>query len=343
MESIVHQPVLLHEAVEGLQLHPDGIYVDATFGRGGHSALILSALGPKGRLIAFDRDPQAVACAQSITDPRFEIIHAPFSELVSRLAERGVSAIDGLLIDLGVSSPQIDDPARGFSFRSDGPLDMRMDPTRGQPVSVWLMQTSIDELKKVIADYGEERFAFQIADAITTRCEAARRGDAAPLESTKALADLVAATLRRCRARPEPGQHPATRTFQALRIHINGELDELVVVLQAALELLRESGRLAVISFHSIEDRIVKQFIRDWSGKAPRSTADRTLTRAQEALLETITHQQSGGESSSKTSACLKPVARIRPSAAEIARNPRARSATLRIAERLPHLHRGRA
>jgi 16S rRNA (cytosine1402-N4)-methyltransferase len=217
-----------------------------------------------------------------------------------------------------------------------------MDPTRGQPVSVWLMQTSIDELKKVIADYGEERFAFQIADAIATRCEEARRGDAAPLESTKALADLVAATLRRCRARPEPGQHPATRTFQALRIHINGELDELVVVLKAALELLRESGRLAVISFHSIEDRIVKQFIRDWSGKAPRSSADRTLTRAQEALLETIAQQQSGTERSTKLSACLKPIARIRPSAAEVARNPRARSATLRIAERLPHLHRGR-
>ncbi len=340
-ESAAHLSVLLDEAVQGLRIIPEGIYVDATYGRGGHSALILQSLGPKGRLIAFDRDPAAVENAKRITDTRFEIIHAPFSQLQQALAERGVAQIDGLLADLGVSSPQLDEAQRGFSFRADGPLDMRMDPTRGVPVSDWITQASTQELKEVIAGYGEERFAFQIADAIKARCTAHARGEAEPLDSTKALADLVAEALRRCGARKEPGQHPATRTFQALRIYINSEIEELTSLLQAAVEIVRESGRIAIISFHSLEDRLVKQFFRDQSGKAVASSGDRRLSRGQQAFLNSIQDQavRRGGHPASQPR--LRLLGRIRPSTEEVRRNPRARSATLRIAERLGSASQG--
>jgi 16S rRNA (cytosine1402-N4)-methyltransferase len=328
--DIAHQPVLEHEAIEALAIMPSGTYVDVTFGRGGHSVAILRALGPAGRLIAFDRDPQAVACAVHMSDSRFEIIHAPFSQLESQLAARGIDGIDGLLADLGVSSPQIDTAARGFSFRLDGPLDMRMDTTRGMPLSEWLDQTDASELKRVIADYGEERFAVPIANAIAARCAAARRGEAAPLVSTGALAELVAETLRRCRAPRERGQHPATRTFQALRIHINGELEELAALLSTAVDLLRESGRLAIISFHSIEDRLVKRFIRARSGQDASSITS-GLTRGQSALVRGLADAGMGAPARP----CLRSLARIRPGAVEVARNPRARSATLRVAQKL--------
>ena len=334
LESAGHLPVLLDEAVESLNIVPGGVYVDATFGRGGHSTLILRRLGPGGRLIAFDRDPAAVVTAQKIADARFEIIHAPFSELRSHLEERGVTKIDGLLADIGVSSPQLDEASRGFSFRANGPLDMRMDPTRGIPVSVWISQASVNELKEVIAAYGEERFAFQIADAIKARCAAHARGEAEPLDSTKALAELVAETLRRCRARKEPGQHPATRTFQALRIHINSEIEELTALLQAAVDLLRESGRIAIISFHSLEDRVVKQFFRDQSGKAV-APPDRRLSRGQQAFLDSMGDRAAHRGERMGSAPRLRVVGRIRPSVAELERNPRARSATLRVAERV--------
>ena len=325
---------MLHEAISALHIKPQGTYVDATFGRGGHSALILQSLGPTGRLIAFDRDPQAVAVGKNIRDERFEIIHSPFSALVAQLRERGVTEIDGILIDLGVSSPQLDEASRGFSFRQDGPLDMRMDPTHGVPISSWIASASTNELKKVISEYGEERFAFQIADAITTRCAAASRGEASPLESTSALADLVAETLRRYRARKEPGKHPATRTFQALRIFINNEIEELSTVLEAAIKLLRESGRIAVISFHSIEDRLVKQCFRHYAGKSA-PIVSRSVTSAQRAMIGSIQQTLSDGLSGQSIAPCLKLMTRIRPSNEEVARNPRARSATLRVAERV--------
>ena len=339
MESSAHLPVLLNEAIDALAVHPSGTYVDATFGRGGHSLRILEALGPDGRLIAFDRDPQAVQVAQSFTDTRFEMIHAPFSEMKSELHARGCEQVHGILIDLGVSSPQLDQAHRGFSFRLDGPLDMRMDPTRGEPLSIWIAHASLEELRKVIADYGEERFAVPIAHAIVTRCAEASRGEAEPLDTTTRLAELVAQTLRRCGARPEPGQHPATRTFQALRIHLNGELDELHAVLQAAVDLLCEAGRLAVISFHSLEDRVVKQFIRDESGKKPPEI-DRSLTRSQRAMLEGLS-QHSGQAQRASVSVRLRSVSRIRPSPEELRRNPRARSATLRVAEKISSSQEG--
>jgi 16S rRNA (cytosine1402-N4)-methyltransferase len=334
-----HRTVLLNEAVDGLSIRPDGLYVDATFGRGGHSRLILQQLGPQGRLIAFDRDPEAVKSAQAIHDPRFQIIHAPFSELTARLAQMGVTQIDGLLLDLGVSSPQIDNAARGFSFQADGPLDMRMDPTHGVPVSVWISQASTADISKVIADYGEERFAVPIADAITARCQAAQQGEAEPLASTRALAELVVDTLRRCRARREPGHHPATRTFQALRIHINHEVEELTAVLQAAIGLLRESGRLAVISFHSLEDRVVKQFIRDHSGKT-EAHPQPGLSRGQHALIQAMSDLAASAAPPTTVARELKPIARLRPSRQEVLDNPRARSATLRIAERCAPVQR---
>ena len=335
-KSCGHIAVLLHEAIEGLNIVPDGVYIDATFGRGGHSALILERLGPKGRLVAFDRDPEAVRIAEGLAarDPRFQIVHAPFSELQGQLRHRDINQVDGILIDLGVSSPQLDNRQRGFSFRMSGPLDMRMDPSRGIPVSVWIAQASTEDLEKVIAEYGEERFAVQIADAIKTRCAEAAKGLAEPLESTTALADLVEQTLRRCRAPREPGQHPATRTFQALRIYINSEIQELEAVLQAALELLCSAGRLAVISFHSLEDRIVKRFFRDHSGKKPLEGQPH-LTRAQRALLEGLEDRKQGHHMPA-LAARLSRVARIRPTSKEVQANPRARSATLRIAERTP-------
>jgi len=296
----MHEPVLAREAIEALAIRADGIYVDGTFGRGGHSRLILERLGPHGRLIALDRDPQAAEAARAMGDPRFTFFKARFSELSMVPAQ-----VHGMLFDLGVSSPQLDDPARGFSFRHDGPLDMRMDPEAGMSAAEWLAHAEQQELGRVIRDYGEERFAKQIAAAIV----AARRG--APIIRTRQLADLVGQAVRT----REPGQDPATRTFQALRIHLNRELEEVSLMLPAATARLAPQGRLAVISFHSLEDRIVKRFMQS----AARPEVPRKLPL--------------------KASEMPQPVLRIvgraqRASTEETRRNPRARSATLRVAER---------
>jgi 16S rRNA (cytosine1402-N4)-methyltransferase len=298
-----HTTVLLNEAVDGVLARPDGIYVDGTFGRGGHSRLLLSKLGPGGRLIAIDRDPEAIAAAQAIDDPRFAICHSGFADMAGQLAALGVHQVDGVLLDLGVSSPQIDNPARGFSFRFEGPLDMRMDTTRGMSAADFLAGADEREIARVIRDYGEERFAGQIAKALVARREAG-----APLTRTDELRELVARTVKT----REPGQDPATRTFQALRIHVNGELEELEQGLSAALHLLAPGGRLSVISFHSLEDRRVKQFIAAHS----KAEFDRRAPFAPPPAL------------------ALKALGRIMPSAAEVAANPRARSAVLRVAER---------
>ncbi len=295
-----HTTVLLSEAVDALDIKPDGTYVDATFGRGGHSRLILSKLSPKGRLIAFDKDLDAIAAAEQIQDPRFSIRHQGFTHL----GELDAGAIDGVLMDLGVSSPQIDNPARGFSFRNDGPLDMRMDTTRGQSVSEWLAEAEIQHIAEVIREYGEERFALQIAKAID-----ARRQERGVPTSTSELAQLVADTVKT----REPGKDPATRTFQAFRIFINAELEELQQALSASLQVLRPGGRLAVISFHSLEDRIVKQFITQHS----REVYDRRAPFAAPKVMD------------------FKAIDRVKPSAAEVAGNPRSRSAIMRVAERL--------
>ncbi|MEN9886735.1 MAG: rRNA ((1402)-N(4))-methyltransferase RsmH [Pseudomonadota bacterium] len=299
-----HTTVLLNEAVESLldtsgnQTGPRH-FVDATFGRGGHSRLILSRLGPQDTLTAFDKDPEAIAESTRITDARFSIRHEGFEHV----ADLPHASVDGLLMDLGVSSPQIDNPQRGFSFRGEGPLDMRMDPTRGQSVAEWLATASIDSMTEVIREYGEERFAFQIAKAID-----ARRQERGALASTRELAELVARTVKT----REPGQDPATRTFQALRIFINRELEELRQALSAALHILKPGGRLVVISFHSLEDRIVKQFIAAHA----REVVDRRALFAPPKPLK------------------LKAIDRIKPSATEIAANPRSRSAVMRVAER---------
>jgi len=308
-----HRPVLLDACVRSLAIHSDGCYVDGTFGRGGHSMAILRTLGPRGRLVAIDRDPSAVAVGQGWTDPRFSIVHARFSEIGEVLAELGIAKVDGVLLDLGVSSPQLDEAGRGFSFRENGPLDMRMDPTRGMSARQWLLEASEQEIARVVSDYGEERFAVPIAQAIV-----ARRGDAgdAALRTTGELAALVAGVVRRRQRRPEVGKDPATRTFQALRIFINQELAELALVLDRAVACLAVGGRLAVISFHSLEDRMVKQFIAREAGRdAPR---------------DPIT-----GASRPVTAARLRAVARVLPDASGIAANPRARSAVLRVAERI--------
>ncbi|MFW9594184.1 MAG: 16S rRNA (cytosine(1402)-N(4))-methyltransferase RsmH, partial [Macromonas sp.] len=280
---------------------PDGGYIDATFGRGGHSRLILSRLSAAGRLCAFDKDPQAVEQATQLAaeDARFSIRHEGFKAL----GKLGVACADGVLMDLGVSSPQLDDPARGFSFRHNGPLDMRMDPTRGESVADWLAEASVAQMTEVIRDYGEERFAGQIARAIEKR-----RQERGPLRTTAELAELVASAVKT----REPGKDPATRTFQALRIFINAELDELQQALQASLHVLRPGGRLVVISFHSLEDRIVKQFM----AKHAKEVFDR---RAPFAAPQPM---------------ALCHVQRLMPSDAEVAANPRARSAVMRWAER---------
>ncbi len=294
-----HTTVLLNEAVDALVTKPDGTFIDATFGRGGHSRLILSRLEPQGRLIAFDKDPEAVAVGNAIGDPRFEMRHQGFAAL----RELPAASVAGILMDLGVSSPQIDNPERGFSFRSEGPLDMRMDPTRGTSAAQWLATAPVEQMAEVIRDYGEERFAVQIAKAI-----AARRQERGPLASTSELAQLVAGAVRT----REPGQDPATRTFQALRIFINAELEELQAALAASLDVLQPGGRLVVISFHSLEDRIVKQFI----AKHSREVVDRRAPFAAPRPMK------------------LAAVERVKPSAAEVAANPRARSAIMRVAER---------
>jgi 16S rRNA (cytosine1402-N4)-methyltransferase len=294
-----HTTVLLNEAVDALVTKPDGIYVDATFGRGGHSRLILEQLAPQGRLIAFDKDPEAVAAANAIEDQRFEIRHQGFAAL----RELPAASVTGVLMDLGVSSPQIDNPERGFSFRSDGPLDMRMDTTRGTSAADWLATASVEQMAEVIRDYGEERFAVPVAKAI-----AARRQERGPLASTSELAQLVAGAVKT----REPGQDPATRTFQALRIFVNGELEELQEALNASLDVLQPEGRLVVISFHSLEDRIVKQFI----AKHSRDEVDRRAPFAAPKPMK------------------LRAIERVKPTAAEVQANPRSRSAIMRVAER---------
>ncbi|MFL9964519.1 16S rRNA (cytosine(1402)-N(4))-methyltransferase RsmH [Paraburkholderia sediminicola] len=308
--ELQHRTVLLEEAVDALVTRADGVYVDGTFGRGGHSRLVLERLGESGRLIAFDKDPLAIATAQQIADPRFGIVHESFASLRTAIAERGVGRVSGVLLDLGVSSPQVDDPERGFSFRADGPLDMRMDPTRGESAADWLARATVQELTEVIRNYGEERFAFQIAKALVARrAESDRLG---PLVSTGELAQIVANVVKT----REKGKDPATRTFQAIRIHINQELAELQVVLEAALSLLEQGGRLVVISFHSLEDRIVKRFMQV---HASTPAVDRRLPIRAVDL----------------PSPPLKIIGRVFASDAEVAANPRARSAVMRVAERI--------
>lgn len=310
VQQYQHRTVLLDEAVDALALdgdRADGIYVDGTFGRGGHSRLILQRLGTGGRLLAFDKDTQAIANAATINDARFDIAHDSFATLGEALAGRGIKQVNGVLLDLGISSPQVDDAARGFSFRADGPLDMRMDTTRGMSAAEWLATETEQKIEKVIREYGEERFAFQIAKAIT-----ARRA-VEPISSTRQLAEIVARTVKT----REKGKDPATRTFQAIRIFINKELEELEVVLGEAYKHLAPHGRLVVISFHSLEDRIVKQFM---AGKANVPQPDRRLP------IRAVDLPQPE----------MKLIARIKPSAEEISANPRSRSAVMRVAERLP-------
>jgi 16S rRNA (cytosine1402-N4)-methyltransferase len=294
-----HTTVLLNEAVQALLSKPDGTYVDATFGRGGHARLVLSHLSPQGRLIAFDKDLEAIAAAGQINDARFSIRHEGFRSL----GELDRASVTGVLLDLGISSPQIDNPARGFSFRGDGPLDMRMDTTRGQSVAEWLATAEVQQVAEVIRDYGEERFAVQVAKAID-----ARRQEGRPVSTTAELAQLVAGAVKT----RESGQDPATRTFQAFRIFINAELEELQQALEAALDVLEPGGRLVVISFHSLEDRIVKQFI----AANAREVFDRRAPFASPKPMK------------------LRALDRIKPSVAEIAANPRSRSAIMRVAER---------
>ena len=298
-----HTTVLLTEAVQALVTQPAGTYVDGTFGRGGHARALLALLAPAGRLVAFDKDPEAVAAAAGIADARFTIVHAGFDAMAAELAARGITQVDGVLLDLGVSSPQIDDPQRGFSFRHDAPLDMRMDTTRGETAADFLARAELRELVEVIRDYGEERFAVPIAKALV-----ARREGGAPVRRTGELSALVARAVKT----REPGQDPATRTFQALRIFVNQELEALEQGLKAALALLAPGGRLVVISFHSLEDRIVKTFI----ARESRDEVDRRAPFAPPRALR------------------LRALARVKPSAAEVAANPRARSAVMRVAER---------
>lgn len=303
--NLAHRAVLLEEAVSALAVRADGTYVDATFGRGGHSRAILARLGPAGRLIALDRDPQAIAAARDIRDPRFSIAHAPFSEFDRVLDSLGAPAVQGVLADLGISSPQIDDPARGFSFRADGPLDMRMDPTRGVSAADWLATATEQQIREAIGGYGEERFAKQVAKAIVD----ARARE--PLLRTEQLAAVVATAVRT----REAGQNPATRTFQALRILVNRELEEVALMLPQATRRLAPGGRLAVISFHSLEDRLVKRFLKACSAdQLPPDLPIRARDLPQPPLRLVGKAQ--------------------RASDAEVAANPRARSATLRAAER---------
>ena len=301
--------MLAAEALAALALEADGYYVDATFGRGGHTALLLQALGREGRVLAIDRDPEAIAAGRErfALETRLTLVHAPFAQLGTLVpAHAGGRLCRGVLFDLGVSSPQLDQPARGFSFRADGPLDMRMDPTRGEAVSAWLARAGSGEIREVIATYGEERFARRVAQAIV----AARAR--APLERTGQLAEIVARAVRT----REPGKHPATRTFQALRMHINDEPGQLAQGLAGALETLAPGGRLAVISFHSVEDRLVKRFFERYAQVDPALAELPSVPSELEPRLRRIGRKR-------------------RPEQAEIARNPRARSALLRVAEKI--------
>ena len=306
-DALQHVSVLLPEAVSALVTGADGIYVDGTFGRGGHARAVLEKLSAGGRLIALDRDASAVASAAEdeklAADPRFRVVHTAFSAMTATLAALGIAQVSGVLLDLGVSSPQIDDPTRGFSFRFDGPLDMRMDTTRGESAAEFLARADERHIAEVIRDYGEERFALQVAKALV-----ARRESGNPVRTTGELSDLVAGAVKT----REAGQNPATRTFQALRIFVNAELEELEQALSAALELLAPGGRLVVISFHSLEDRIVKTFI----ARESKSEVDRRAPFAAERP-----HR-------------LRALARVKPGPTEAATNPRARSAVMRVAER---------
>jgi 16S rRNA (cytosine1402-N4)-methyltransferase len=301
-----HVTVLLNEAVDALKIQPEGTYVDCTFGRGGHSREILQRLGKNGRLVALDRDLAAVEAGYSINDRRFTLAHSRFSGLGAELRRLGVGKVDGVMLDLGVSSPQLDEAERGFSFRFDGPLDMRMDQSGGRTAADFLATASEQELREVIKNYGEERFAKQVARSIV----AVRSGGG--ISTTRQLAKIVANAIRKT----EPGQDPATRTFQALRIFLNQELEELSLVLPQCVEALKPGGRLAVISFHSLEDRIVKHFIRSQQDRDV--FPDKFPVRAAELPLPRMV-------------ALGKP---IRASEAEIQANPRSRSAVLRVAER---------
>ncbi len=326
MTEFAHRPVLLEPTVESLvqtdygkrsvfsddligeqARRASGVYVDATFGRGGHSRALLSRLSADARLVVFDKDPQAIEVARELarTDRRVTVIHEAFGDMRDALSALGIEAIDGVMLDLGVSSPQIDDAGRGFSFMRDGPLDMRMDTTRGETAAQWLAQAGIEEMREVIVRYGEERFAFQIAKAID-----ARRAER-PINTTLELAELVSSVVRT----REKGQHPATRTFQALRIYLNRELEELESALQAALNLLKTGGRMAVISFHSLEDRVVKQFIT--AASKPEAAYARLPLRESE-MPQPV----------------LLALARVLPTHTEITENTRSRSAVLRVAER---------
>ena len=304
--GLSHATVLLHEAVEALQVKADGVYVDGTFGRGGHSRLILEKLGAHGRLIALDKDPAAVAAGQEIADPRFVMVHSGFTYLAEVLRRQSVEKVDGVLLDLGVSSPQLDDAQRGFSFRFDSPLDMRMDTSSGPTAAEWLATVDEGLLGEIIRDYGEERFAKQIARALV----AAREEH--PVVTTRRLGEIVAQAVRT----REPGKNPATRTFQAIRIYLNQELEEIARVLPQCVDCLKPEGRIVVISFHSLEDRMVKRFLRDMAqgDKLPRNLPIRAAD---------VPHGK------------LNLVGKaIRATPQEVATNPRARSAVMRVAER---------
>lgn len=311
LENHKHTTVLLDEAVNALNIRADGVYIDGTFGRGGHSRRILSQLGPEGRLLAIDRDPQAIEAAKSIEDHRFSIIHGPFSDLLSYAQQRDlVGKVDGVLLDLGVSSPQLDDAERGFSFMRDGPLDMRMDPSCGQSAAEWLMKAEADDIAWVLKTFGEERFSKRIARAIV------ERNRVEPMTRTKELATLIANASPFC----EKHKHPATRSFQAIRIYINSELEEIERALAGALAVLAPQGRLSIISFHSLEDRIVKRFMRQHS-RGVDVPAGIPLTETQLRAM--------GGYT-------INTLGKVMPSVAEVEKNPRARSSVLRIAERRP-------
>ena len=309
--ALPHITVLLVEAVDALAIKPGGTYIDCTFGRGGHSRRILEKLGTSGRLIALDRDPPAIAAAACVNDARFAAVHADFSGLATVLDRLGATSVDGVLMDLGVSSPQIDCAERGFSFRRDGPLDMRMDTTKGRTAADFLATATVGEIGEVLKNHGEERFAFQIAQAIV-----ARRAER-EFVATGDLAALVANVVRARSRRPEPGQDPATRTFQAIRIHVNAELEELQAGLNVAFDRLAVGGRLAVVSFHSLEDRIVKRTMRARATLAEPPKSVPIRARDLPAPMYRLVGRA------------------MRPSAAEVAANPRARSATLRVVERL--------
>lgn len=305
-----HIPVLLMEAVEALEIKADGLYLDGTFGRGGHSSAIIDRLGPSGRLLASDKDPEAISTAQQRfgDDARFEILHGSFVELATLIEQRGLQGqINGILLDLGVSSPQFDQAERGFSFREDGPLDMRMDTTRGMSASEWLSKAEATEIAMVLKQFGEERFAKRIAGAIVKSI--AEHG---PINNTKRLAEVVAAA----HPRWERDRHPATKSFQAIRIWINQELEDLDQMLTHVVSLLAPQGRLVVISFHSLEDRRIKRFMRD---EAKGDDFHPDLPIRTDQLNQRV-----------------RLIGRaVRPSAAEVDRNPRSRSAVMRIAERL--------